>query len=234
MAAPLKHDYPSDGEMVALFAQHGSGTRVAAEIGVHQSVLRAYLCARKRSALRATCEAVQPQRPGAYYKRQPSTTNYPSDGEMVVLMAECRSFNGVARAVGVNRESLRDYLRRRPALDSAMRAHMRPEWKRSSVALAPPKPKFRPQPWSTKPRRRSWVRRHATDPDGAVAYADILKDDPCAYCGAMCAEIDHIEPVGRGGSGDYENLTASCRHCNRAKNARPMLYHMLRRAEGWA
>ena len=33
-------------------------------------------------------------------------------------------------------------------------------------------------------------------------------------------EVDHIIPVSRGGTNDYENLTLACRWCNRSKGAK--------------
>jgi hypothetical protein len=44
-------------------------------------------------------------------------------------------------------------------------------------------------------------------------------DFTCTYCGERGSrlECDHIMPVSRGGRSDLENLTTSCRACNRAK-----------------
>ena len=44
----------------------------------------------------------------------------------------------------------------------------------------------------------------------------------CAYCDAkdVPLQIDHIEPVARGGSGRASNLTLACGHCNQKKSAR--------------
>lgn len=41
----------------------------------------------------------------------------------------------------------------------------------------------------------------------------------CAYCGKVggILEADHIVPFSKGGSDDIENLTTSCRKCNRRK-----------------
>lgn len=46
----------------------------------------------------------------------------------------------------------------------------------------------------------------------------------CQYCG-RCApeielEVDHLTPVARGGTDDFENLVSSCRECNSGKSAR--------------
>lgn len=46
----------------------------------------------------------------------------------------------------------------------------------------------------------------------------------CRYCGNTEGpfQIDHIEPVRRGGSDRLENLTVACRTCNLAKGATPL------------
>lgn len=58
------------------------------------------------------------------------------------------------------------------------------------------------------------------------AYFRALTRDPCAYCGERnqrTHQVDHIEPISRGGSGDDENLTAACRACNLAKGKRRLM-----------
>lgn len=49
-------------------------------------------------------------------------------------------------------------------------------------------------------------------------------DFTCAYCGArgVKLECDHIVPVARGGNHEDENLTTSCKPCNRAKAAKAL------------
>lgn len=52
---------------------------------------------------------------------------------------------------------------------------------------------------------------------------EVFKRDKftCQYCGRMAPdvilEIDHIEPVSKGGSNDILNLVTACRDCNRGK-----------------
>lgn len=54
----------------------------------------------------------------------------------------------------------------------------------------------------------------------------MLKRDKftCQYCGSKAPdavlEIDHIEPVSKGGSDDLMNLITSCHDCNSGKSAR--------------
>ena len=52
---------------------------------------------------------------------------------------------------------------------------------------------------------------------------DVFKRDgfACGYCGAsppsVLLEIDHIEPVAKGGTNDINNLITACFDCNRGK-----------------
>lgn len=40
-------------------------------------------------------------------------------------------------------------------------------------------------------------------------------------------EIDHIVPVSKNGSSDWDNLTAACRDCNAEKRDKPLLGFLL-------
>lgn len=73
-----------------------------------------------------------------------------------------------------------------------------------------------------------------------VAYRRALRRDPCAYCSAPAAAVDHIEPRCAGGADVWENRTATCHECNSLKGPLPLLaallfipaareYHSLRR-----
>lgn len=50
---------------------------------------------------------------------------------------------------------------------------------------------------------------------------DVFERDEftCQYCGKVGGklEVDHKIPISRGGTNDFENLTTSCRKCNRQK-----------------
>lgn len=52
----------------------------------------------------------------------------------------------------------------------------------------------------------------------ALEWIASLVDPVCAYCGRMAAEIDHIIPISRGGTGDKDNLVPACRSCNARKS----------------
>ena len=61
---------------------------------------------------------------------------------------------------------------------------------------------------------------------------DVLKRDnfTCQYCGRSAPdvelEIDHLKPVSRGGSNEFDNLITSCKDCNRAKRDQEIVYSL--------
>jgi 5-methylcytosine-specific restriction endonuclease McrA len=180
---------------------------------------------------------------------------YPNDTVLVDLMRVHGTFNGVAAAVGVARESLRDYLRIRPALLMTMREHLRPELSPEQAAANDRQcgreyaRRFRAQnPEEARLRRREQMASYGPEyrqrwnhynrlrrkglaiPDRlANEYAVILRGDPCVYCGAPMEHIDHIAPIAGGGTGSWDNLTAACAACNFSKSDRPLLTFMLAR-----
>jgi hypothetical protein len=83
-------------------------------------------------------------------------------------------------------------------------------------------------PEANAARHRSWYLRSIGGSE--PSYPAILMGDPCSYCGAPAEHIDHIVPLARGGSGDWDNLTASCAACNLSKSAKSLLDFMLSRA----
>lgn len=42
----------------------------------------------------------------------------------------------------------------------------------------------------------------------------------CQYCGAQAENVDHVEPLSRGGAHAWSNVVASCRRCNSRKENR--------------
>jgi len=59
-------------------------------------------------------------------------------------------------------------------------------------------------------RRSAWLRH---------VRALILRD-PCAYCGAPAAHLDHVLPLARGGTDARRNLAPACARCNIEKGNR--------------
>lgn len=63
----------------------------------------------------------------------------------------------------------------------------------------------------------------------SAAYREIIKSDPCAYCGGAGVAIDHVTPVAEGGSDRWENLAPVCKSCNSRKRSRSVLAAMISR-----
>lgn len=195
--------------------------------------------------------------PGEAEKRAPGAGQhqYPADAEVVALMRQLQSESRVAEHLGVRRESFRDYMRSRPDLREAV-ASLRPElltpeqvrenarrhsreFQRRFRAEHPEKARRlrREQMARYGPEyRHRWnhynrLRRLAVAVPDEVAneYALILRGDPCCYCGKPMGHIDHIQPIARGGTGEWDNLTAACALCNQSKKDRPLLVFMLSR-----
>jgi len=69
-------------------------------------------------------------------------------------------------------------------------------------------------------------------------WIEILAGDPCSYCGLPAESVDHIVPPGRGGTDEWDNLTAACLSCNSSKNNRSLWNFLGRRRirrewQGW-
>lgn len=79
-------------------------------------------------------------------------------------------------------------------------------------------------------RRRDDRRRAVGRDRDAFEYGEVLRLDPCSYCGERAGERDHIDAVSDGGDNSWENLTAACRGCNGAKGTSPLLVFMARAA----
>lgn len=64
---------------------------------------------------------------------------------------------------------------------------------------------------------------------GSDAYREIIKSDPCVYCGGASVAVDHVTPVAQGGSDRWANLAPVCKSCNSRKRSRSVLTVMLSR-----
>jgi 5-methylcytosine-specific restriction endonuclease McrA len=58
-------------------------------------------------------------------------------------------------------------------------------------------------------------------------YVDVLRSDPCSYCGDPMEHVDHIEPSSKGGRNEWPNFTASCGRCNSSKGAKNLLFFLM-------
>lgn len=197
----------------------------------------------------------------ANLKHKKGESNYPKDSELIALFAEHKTFNGVARAIGVRRESLRDYLKSRPVLDKACRANLKqrltPEQRRANDKAAKRKYRYA-NPETVKANKRKWSSGRDSDTvrkwnrhnrqkraDALAAfdmtpedkllsqdYEDILRGDPCSYCGEPpTSTVDHIQSVFAGGTDQWYNKTSACLSCNSSKREKDLLQFLLWRIE---
>jgi 5-methylcytosine-specific restriction endonuclease McrA len=91
----------------------------------------------------------------------------------------------------------------------------------------PPKP-AKPKAKIGRPRGRKRPKTaHLRAPIEGTEY---MLADPCTYCGGPANQIDHIEPLIRGGTNTADNAARACWPCNREKNTQPLLIFLARRA----
>lgn len=78
-------------------------------------------------------------------------------------------------------------------------------------------------------RRQKFKRRGEEPSLESREYIELLKADPCSYCGEPMEHVDHIVARAEWGIGwsQWENLTSACQQCNCQKNARPLLSFLL-------
>lgn len=59
------------------------------------------------------------------------------------------------------------------------------------------------------------------------AWYEILKQDPCAYCGGKNETVDHITPRSKGGRNTWDNVAPACYRCNQRKADRSLLVFLI-------
>jgi hypothetical protein len=66
------------------------------------------------------------------------------------------------------------------------------------------------------------------------AWMRVLRNDPCSYCNAPAASVDHIDPQSRRHrlTHTWVNFTGACERCNNAKGAQSLLLWLSRRPIG--
>ncbi len=77
--------------------------------------------------------------------------------------------------------------------------------------------------------KRTAYRRVETADAETREYAEVIRQDPCAYCGVPSDTLDHILPISAGGRNHWSNLAPACRSCNSGKKDRPLLLALLAR-----
>jgi 5-methylcytosine-specific restriction endonuclease McrA len=182
---------------------------------------------------------------------------YPSDDEIVQIFEEERSLTRVARRLGFNRGTLRDYIDHRPSLSQRV-APLR--YLPAEVVLQRQRDAERRWRRNNRDKRRATNRRWAANRSaedvarwnahnrdrrkrqrhGVVsvaealvqsAYEAILQKDPCAFCGGPAGTVDHIQPINAGGPDVWENFTAACLSCNASKKDKTLLHFLLWRLD---
>jgi 5-methylcytosine-specific restriction endonuclease McrA len=76
--------------------------------------------------------------------------------------------------------------------------------------------------------KRAAYRRAETADAETRDYIEVIRHDPCVYCGGVSDTVDHIEPVSAGGQNHWTNLAPACRSCNSGKKDHPLLLALLR------
>lgn len=77
-------------------------------------------------------------------------------------------------------------------------------------------------------RRRATLRLASEDRRIANDYRRAVATDPCIYCGELADSIEHLFPVGKGGSDAWWNIARACKPCNYAKRDRCATWFVLR------
>lgn len=65
----------------------------------------------------------------------------------------------------------------------------------------------------------------------ALRWANVLRRDPCCWCGKTPPEsmgtVEHLNPLGREGDREWENLVGACASCNQARDQLEPLHFLL-------
>jgi 5-methylcytosine-specific restriction endonuclease McrA len=87
-----------------------------------------------------------------------------------------------------------------------------------------------PDRWRALRRKHKWLRSGA-DAESAE-YAEIVRADPCSYCGGVGGTVDHIVPLDQGGRHHWSNFTGACAWCNKSKHTTSAILFMARMVSG--
>lgn len=180
-------------------------------------------------------------------------TDYPSDDVLVEWFKELVGVARVAKRLGISRESLRDYLNRRPELLARCKEYwtLPPEvveqrakdaarrWRRNNREKrreanrrwAANRSSEDVRKWNVyNAERRKAQRGPRLSVEEALLeneYEKIVLRDPCVYCGKPSGTLDHIEPINLGGEEGWENMAPACQSCNSSKRDKGLLQFLL-------
>ena len=180
-------------------------------------------CHRESQMLRNREKGVLPRLPAAYQTGGACNRGHVQTGENV------RS-NGKGCAACHREGQLQRYWQNPKASRTAALTWQQNNQDRRAAYLR----EWRKRPSAAQSRMRitGRIRKYGQTKDPEIAaYAHILLSDPCVYCGAPCQHIDHIQPLSRGGTHEWNNLTAACQPCNSSKYNRPLYIFLMERRE---
>ena len=63
----------------------------------------------------------------------------------------------------------------------------------------------------------------------SARYKEVLRKDPCAYCGEPSDTVDHIQAVTKDGKNGWPNLSGACAVCNNQKANFPLLKFLIKK-----
>jgi DNA polymerase III alpha subunit len=188
---------------------------------LHHGYRRCLTCHRQQQQARQRTRGVQPK------QDMGKRTHCPNGHEWIAKNLRSRSGRVECKVCHREREKARYHSNPAKHIKAAG------EWQRRNRERA------RAKHTRWREQNREWVREYARGRQRArrvgrqqesVGYAELVRRDPCSYCGEPGGTVDHIEPVALGGSNDVENLTGACKNCNSRKRTRPLLVFLLERA----
>ena len=183
-----------------------------------------------------------------------SDAHYP-DNETLIIWANNVSLVALAERCGVSKSSLRDYLKIRPDLDTAIRTVLKSvkvpqeiqDTKRAKSLKAwkannRERVRAINRKWGKNQsfeKRQAWNtynmnRRRANGTEISASDFDwlaVLRKDTCPYCFGPGGSLDHVQPLINGGIDAVDNLAGICRSCNSSKGSKDLLQFMLWRLE---
>jgi hypothetical protein len=207
--------WPPDDELVARFRELGTRRALAEDLGCAAATLTRYLKLHPELAQRLI---------GATPPKQTASETSRRYRERHPERMRKRRQDHYAR----NREQLLAANR----IWHQNNRHVVRERKRQEALANPERVRARQRAWVDRNREKVRLRvqlQYHQRKGGQLAgeYGTILLGDPCSYCGAPAEHLDHIDPLSREGSPDWDNLTASCVSCNTSKQARSLLGFLL-------
>lgn len=64
-----------------------------------------------------------------------------------------------------------------------------------------------------------------------IGYNEVVKKEPCVYCGGLAKTWDHLIPKSKGGPSGWTNMARACSHCNLKRDTKPFLIFMIQQQQ---